>query len=81
MDIGEKGPGGGAPRGGPRIGLGGIPGIPGGGIMGGANVGRLGGPPGTLACGVPCVLALYLGNIAICSSLNVKYGEMFCIRK
>ena len=50
-----------------------MPGIPGGAIMGGGNGGRLGGAIGVLVIGfagvgVPCVLALYLGSWARCSS-------------
>jgi hypothetical protein len=73
MGIGGNAPGGGGRPGGPRIGLGGIPGIPGGAIIGG-NGGRLGGPPGAAlvvgfaGVGVPCVLALYLGKSERCSS-------------
>ena len=72
IGIGGNAPEGGGIPGGPRIGLGGIPCIPGGPIIGG-NGGLLGGPLGVFVLGfggvgVPCVRALYLGSRARCSS-------------
>lgn len=70
--MGGNAPGGGRAPGGPRIGFGGIPGSPGG-ISGDGNGSPPGGAPGALLVGfaevgVPCVLALYFGRRAICSS-------------